>query len=68
MLPDRFMLHTFVCSGLQWAHPRTWLFALLGSHGIRPHPALANAAGLSKAVFRQAKVTTKEADQPADQG
>jgi hypothetical protein len=31
-------------------------------------PELANAAGVSEAAFRNAKVTTKEDDQPIDQG
>jgi hypothetical protein len=64
MIPDRFMLHAFVCSGLQWA----WLSAVLGSHEIRPHPELANAAGTSEAAFHQAMVTTEAADKPTDEG
>jgi hypothetical protein len=35
-----------------------------GSSWIRPQPELVNAAGMSEAAFRQAKVTTKEADKP----
>jgi hypothetical protein len=38
------------------------------SSWIRPHPELANAAGMSEAAFRHATVTTKAADKPTDHG